>query len=163
VTDPLSAAKGIGLAVLLSIPIWVVIFASWSCWNQAFGASQCRTVKSCHAAIRWQKHDRARLARRLVAKTHVDVVAAIRLAANVSGVSFSRLWTISGCESNHDPYAVTGQYQGLFQLGTYHRSFPEFRGLSPFNAYANAIHAALFIAKHGESQWSCRSNGSVAY
>jgi hypothetical protein len=123
----------------------------------------CESVQCYRKALRWQKHEVVRLHRRLVAKTHTDVVAAIRLAANVSGVSFRRLWTISGCESGHDPYAVLGQYQGLFQLGRYHRGFPEFRGVSPFNPYANAIHAAMFIARNGESQWSCRSDGRVAY
>lgn len=149
----------------------IVLAGVWG-YHQAFGAeakvcphsrTQTARVSCLVKAYRWQKHDRARLHRRLVAKTHTDVVAAVRLASNVSGVSFSRLWTISGCESGHDPYAVLGQYLGLFQLGRYHRGFPDLVGLSPFNAYANAMHAALFIAKHGESQWSCRSDGSVAY
>lgn len=163
-------------SMLVGLLAWLAIFACslsaiWG-YHQAFGAeakvcphsrTQTARVSCLVKAYRWQKHDRARLHRRLVVKTHTDVVAAVRLASNVSGVSFARLWTISGCESGHNPYAVLGQYEGLFQLGRYHRGFPDLAGLSPFNAYANAMHAALFIARNGESQWSCRSDGSVAY
>lgn len=122
----------------------------------------CRGNVTClERAIRWSRKDRARLTRELATKTSPDVRTAIELASRISGVSFTRLWTISGCESGHDPYNVLGQYEGLFQLGRYHRSLPDIAGLNPFNPYVNAIHAALFIARNGEGQWSCRSDGTV--
>jgi hypothetical protein len=134
------------------------------------GSSHCETVGQCRSllvhqqqALAWQKHDRARLIAATARRWHASVVAAVRLAANVSGVSFRRLWTISGCESTHDPLDRLGQFWGLFQLGRYHRSMPDMRGLSPWDPYVNAMHAALYIARHGESQWSCRSDGHVAY
>jgi hypothetical protein len=127
------------------------------------GRTPCPNLQACRAAVKWQAKDRRHLKHELAVQTHPDVVAAVRLASDISGVSFARLWTISGCESTHDPFNVTGQYEGLFQLGAWHRSFPDLRGLSPFNPYANAMHAALFIARNGEGQWSCKSNGRVAY
>lgn len=121
----------------------------------------CRSVPCFRKALAWQRHDRAKLRHQLAVRWHPSVVTAIELASRVSGVSFSRLWTISGCESTHDPLNVLGQYEGLFQLGAYHRSLPDIRGLNPFDPYVNAMHAALFIAHNGEGQWSCRSDGSV--
>lgn len=127
------------------------------------GRTPCASVVACRKVVRWNVKERRHLQHQLAVRWHPDVVAAIRLASNISGVSFARLWTISGCESRHNPLAVTGQFDGLFQLGAYHRSFPDLRGLSVFNPYANAMHAALFIARHGESQWACRSTGRVVY
>lgn len=160
------------------ITVWLaMVVGSWLlvgvlAWGvtEAWPASKCASVRACRTeiahkqqAIRWERQQHLRVQKQLAIRWQPNVVAAIRLASNVSGVSFQRLWTISGCESTHNPLDVLGQYQGLFQLGRYHRSFPDLRGLSPFDPYANAMHAALFIARHGESQWSCRSDGSVAY
>lgn len=111
-------------------------------------------------AVQWE---RSRRKFELAQKWSPNVRTAVELASRVSGVSFSRLWQISSCESTHDPFNRLGQYEGLFQLGSYHRSMPDIVGLDPYDPYVNAMHAALFIARNGESQWSCRSDGSVAY
>lgn len=127
------------------------------------GRTPCATLSACHRALAWQRLDRRHLRHQLSVRWHPSVVTAIELASRVSGVSFARLWTISGCESTHNPQDTLGQYRGLFQLGAYHRSLPDIVGLNAYDPYVNAMHAALFIARNGESQWACRSDGHVAY
>ena len=125
---------------------------------------RCRAIIVHQArAVAWQKKA-VRTARRDAAKVwHPDVLAAVELASRVSGVSFGRLWTISRCESTHDPRAKTGQYEGLFQLGARHRGMPDIAGLDPFDPYVNAMHAALYIARHGEGEWQCTSSGGLRW
>lgn len=125
----------------------------------------CPTLAKCRSLV---AHQRAAIAWQREARRHAnavtyqsDVRTAIELASRVSGVPLSNLYTIARCESRLDPFNVLGQYEGLYQLGAYHRSLPDIRGLNPFNPYVNAMHAALFIARNGDGQWSCRANGTV--
>lgn len=76
---------------------------------------------------------------------------ALRLASAVSGVSYWDLRSVSHCESTHNPYAVNGQYKGLFQL-----HWTPF-GFSPYDPVANALSAALTVRQDGGwRQWECK-------
>lgn len=129
----------------------------------AASKTQAKRVTCLVKAVEWERSKVALRDRQLTIKWEPVVHDAVLMASLYSGYSFTRLWTISGCESTHNPFNVTGQYKGLFQLGDYHQGQPDMKPFSVFNPYANAFHAAFFMERHGESQWACRSDGSVAY
>jgi hypothetical protein len=76
---------------------------------------------------------------------------AIRLASAVTGVSSRDMSAVAKCESHLFPFASNGRYKGVFQLG-----WAPF-GFSPYDPIANALSAAMTVAKDGGwRQWECK-------
>lgn len=77
---------------------------------------------------------------------------------------FDQAWRVAGCESRHDPSAVSagGGNLGLFQINYVHAdAFEEFTGLpyhdGALDPYANAAYARhLFDEAGGWGPWACR-------
>jgi hypothetical protein len=88
--------------------------------------------------------------RRERASWATPAIMAIRLASRVTGVSEAAMRSVAFCESRLYPFAQNGRYKGLFQLG-----WSPF-GLSPFDPYANALSAAMTVARQGWRQWECK-------
>ena len=81
---------------------------------------------------------------------------AIALAAAAYGVDRQAMRRVAWCESTHRPWAVNGQYVGLFQTGPAfwaHTPFTSFKRTDP---YANALATAQVVAAQGWRQWECK-------
>lgn len=118
---------------------------------------------ACQRALRWQRIERAHLARENHA-LHGDLerrfagtsTTAIRVACVTYNVSCGTLLRVARCESSLDPFARNGRYLGLFQLGGFHLQDPVIEASSPFDPYANALHTARYVSAHGwGTQWDC--------
>ena len=110
-----------------------------------------RTAQQWESRYRKRTRQLQGVRARLHTRWQPTVLYALRLAAAVTGVPYSELWTVSRCESGHSPFATNGQYKGLFQI-----HWAPF-GFSPFDPVANALSAALTVRHDGGwRQWSCR-------
>lgn len=75
---------------------------------------------------------------------------------------FSQAWGVSGCESGHDPGAISpgGGNWGLFQINTVHKkSFTNVTGQpwsSVLNANYNAQFARWLYDSSGWGPWTCK-------
>jgi hypothetical protein len=110
-----------------------------------------------HTAEEWAGRFRYRTRQLQHVRTHLQqrwhptVLYALRLASAVTGVSYWQLYTVSRCESGHNPFAQNGQYKGLFQM-----HWSPF-GFSPFDPVANALSAAMTVVHDGGwRQWACQ-------
>lgn len=151
--------RAILLAAFLGLVVWGVALTIG--YSLAFGATQrCQTRSCLVRAVRWQKHDRARLHRELDARVRGDVELAYRLAIGLFHVDLRRL---GYCESRNDPTSYTGPYVGITQQGPNFqaRNRDVYRLLPVTNALANVLVAARWIARHGAGEWTCRLDGSV--
>jgi hypothetical protein len=101
--------------------------------------------------------DRQALRRRLKQRWAPTVGYAIKLASVIYGVPSYQLHRVASCESGHDPFAVNGQYRGVFQEGGMFERGPFGRaGFSVFDPLANVLTAASTVAREGWSQWQCK-------
>jgi hypothetical protein len=123
--------------------------------------SQCRgELRKAYASVDWQRKAR----NKAHAYTSRDVVLdAIQWASSKTGVPAWRLTAIANCESHLFWLAHNGQYLGVWQLGAQHRSDPIFSVVPWQDPYAQAIHTARFIKRHGESAWQCSSGGGLRW
>lgn len=78
------------------------------------------------------------------------------------GDIFSQAWGVSGCESGHDPGAIStgGGNWGLFQINRVHKiDFEQFTGqpwsTGVLNARFNAMYARKLYNGSGWGPWSC--------
>lgn len=87
-----------------------------------------------------------------------DAEAAVRAHF---GDIFSQAWGVSGCESGHNPGAVSpgGGNWGLFQINTVHKSdFESYTGQpwsSVLDAGYNSMYARKLYNSSGWGPWSC--------
>lgn len=126
--------------------------------QDAHAATQCRTVKTCHAALRWQKHDRAKLHHQLAKRYHESVDTAFRIAEVVYGMPRSKARVIGMCESNLNPLAYnSATASGVMQLlaSTFRRT--PYAGLPIFSPVVNILSAGWLWKHDGSSfrEWSC--------
>jgi hypothetical protein len=123
--------------------------------------AQCRgELRKAYASVEWQRKAR----NKAHAYTSRDVVVdAINWASAKTGVPAWRLTAIANCESHLFWLAHNGQYLGVWQLGATHRADPIFRVVPWQDPYAQAIHTARFIKRHGESAWQCSSGGGLRW
>lgn len=189
VSDPLDAARGIFNALICSLVIFGLLALAGVVWVHAAQAREGRAPKpipapqsllrarqacpntaslvecrgelrKAYAAVEWQRSARWHAS----ASTSRDVVLdAIHWASHQTGVPATQLTAIAACESHLFFLAHNGQYLGVWQLGTLHRSDPIFRVVPWMDPYAQAIHVARFIKAHGESQWQCSSSGGLRW
>jgi hypothetical protein len=104
-------------------------------------------------AARYRRQTRRLMAARAEthSRWHPTVLYALRLASAVYGVPYRELYAVSDCESHHYPFAVNGQYRGIFQM-----HWSPF-GFSPFDPVASALSAAATVVHDGGwRQWSCK-------
>lgn len=95
-----------------------------------------------------------------------DAAVAIILACrqeNVPAGACQSFLSVAWCESRMDPRATNGQYKGLFQLSSRHRSDPIIRLLGWRNAYAEAMHTVRYVKAHGWSEWQCKPGGGLRW
>jgi hypothetical protein len=104
-------------------------------------------------AARYRRQTRRLMAARAEThrQWHPTVVYALRLASAVYAVPYRELYAVSDCESHHYPFAVNGQYRGIFQM-----HWSPF-GFSPFDPVASALSAAATVVHDGGwRQWACK-------
>lgn len=188
VCDGLAPARGILNAVICMIVILLCLAGAILVWTQTADARtnqvhpvaapasllkareacpntasivQCRSaLRRAYDSVRWQRHARWSAE----AGKSSDVVRdAITWASHLTGVPAWQLTAIANCESHLFFLAHNGQYLGVWQLGAMHRSDPIFRVVPWMDPYAQAIHVARFIKRHGESQWQCSSTGGLRW
>lgn len=187
--DPLGPAKGIINACICMIVIITCLVGAVLIWTQTADARPTKqpepiaapqsllkarqacpndaSILECRAALRraydavgWQRHARWQAS---AGKTSDVVRDAIQWASSQTGVPAWRLTNIAACESHLFFLAHNGQFLGVWQLGATHRSDPIFRVVPWMDPYAQAIHVARFIKRHGESQWQCSSSGGLRW
>ncbi len=99
--------------------------------------------------VRTKQLQAARAAARRRWQPTVDY--ALRLANAVYGVPYGELRAVAWCESKFYPFAVNGQYKGIFQM-----HWSPF-GFSPFDPVASALSAAQTVRADGSwRQWECK-------
>lgn len=75
---------------------------------------------------------------------------------------FNKAWAVSGCESQHDPNAISpgGGNWGLFQINTVHKKLVQSMGYSwsqILDPFVNAdVARALYDGSGGWGPWTCR-------
>lgn len=92
--------------------------------------------------------------------TEVEFVKhVVRTQAIAAGANPADALNVSWCESKWNPQARNGQYQGLFQLGDYHRARAASLGYSwadMLRPLPNARTAMDLWASSGWQPWSCK-------
>lgn len=129
-------------------------------WQDRAGVGRARTVHAERRTtslefLRWI--DRLWLHRRIAARRQAlsrTAGSVPQIICRVFGRYCSQALTVARCESGLSPYAVNGQYFGLFQMGSSERSiYGDGR-----TAYAEAGAAFRYFVASGRdwSPWACK-------
>lgn len=129
-------------------------------WNNAVEANRIAAEQAAEAARARPSSSGTASSAAVVDYGSGDAAAAVR---KYFGDVFDSAWGVSGCESGHDPSAISpgGGNYGLFQINyTWSDEFPAVTGLPYYNgalnADANAKFARWLYDRSGWGPWACR-------
>jgi hypothetical protein len=124
------------------------------------GRTPCATVSACRRVVRWQRHERLHLERRLAIRYQRDATYAIRLASAAFHVPIQDMRSVASCESGMGAQ-VTAEAgsgaSGLFQFLASTWQHTPYSGFDVFDPLPNALAAAQIVAHDGGwGQWTCK-------
>lgn len=134
---------------------------------EAHAATQCRTVKTCHAALRWQKKSRHHTEHELAAaRLHgLTIPYLARIVQVVYGVPAWQEIKVIGCESGGNTLSLNSIGAGgllQFLASTWAGSAFGRAGFSRFDPLPAMLQAGRFVSSnHG--RWTASGGWSASY